>query len=235
MRVLILGGSSEASALARLVGRAGRISRRCSRSPAARAARARAHRNRAAAASAASRASSIISRARADRGRDRCDPSVRGADVAQRRAQPARFSRLPRRRAHARRMGDPRRRSLDRGRRRHRGRARARRRNRAASSSPSGACRSRLSRPRRSIITSSASIDAPQGLGALPHHRLILARPPFGVEDEDGPDAREEDRHPRQQEQRRRGELRQDRGCAQARLAGHHDPPAEAAARADAA
>jgi precorrin-6A/cobalt-precorrin-6A reductase len=28
------------------------------------------------------------------------------------------------------------------------------------------------------------SIDEPQGLDALPHYRLILARPPFGVEDE---------------------------------------------------
>ncbi len=163
----------------RLPSRTLRTSTRRFRSPGARATPRRCPSRRAVAASAASKGSSPIWSASGSRPwstpripsprrcRAACQGGLRETRPADRQPQP-------------RALEPARGRSLDRGRGCGRGRDGAR---------PDGAPRlpharppvaARLSRRRRSIITSSSAIDGPQGLDhLLPHHRLILARRAF--------------------------------------------------------
>ena len=217
MRLLILGGTTEASALARrLAGRARHRADAVARRPHAQPAAAadpvpcrRVRRRR--------RAVSAFWRERADRRGDRRDPSLRRADVAQcRRGLPGRGA--FRCSCSPARPGAPGRRPLD----------------RASPTSPPpsralgehAAARvpdhrrpaaRRLRRARRSIATSSARSTAPDAIAALPSHALILARGPFAVDDETALMRDERVDVAGHQEQRRRGDRGETRGRARAR------------------
>ena len=217
MRVLILGGTTEARAARGACSRSGpsstsrlSLAGRTAR-PSRRAVPVRDRRLR------RRRRPRVLSARGADRRADRRDPSVRGATSRPMRPRPRAQAKTPLLALRRRALDDSGRRSLDR-RRRYAGRGRSPgQMPRCASSSRSAATSSRRSCARRSITTSSAAsirsnrrCDVPSAdyiAGARAVHReaddraLIEAQP---------------HRHRGGEEQRRRRDLRQDRGRAHA-------------------